>query len=174
MFCNGWTGGCCITNLFCFSPDGQIIVRFIDSPGSAHDSTLADCGDMHKLWEDVCDQTGVVCCIDLAFKTVVAPRLIRSSNDETKAHDATEHHIFVQAMSLRQAAEWGTRAVQGSFPRLKDKIKHESSGERKAFLLLAVCLCDCRVERVGSNQIRNVSVPGWSKDSMHLINNSQT
>jgi len=166
---NGWTGGCCTTNLFCFGPDGRIIACFLNSPGSVHDSTMADWGDVYKLWEEICDRTGAVCCIDSAFKTCEAPCLIRSSNDETKARDAAEHQIFVQATSLRQAAEWGMRAIQGSFPRLKDKIKCELNGERKVFLLLAVCLYNCRVERVGLNQIRNVCVPGWSKDFSHLI-----
>jgi hypothetical protein len=27
-----------------------------------------------------------------------------------------------QATSLRQSAEWGMRAIEGSFPRLKDKL----------------------------------------------------
>ena len=35
-----------------------------------------------------------------------------------------------QAMSCRQAAEWGMRGLQGSFPRLKDRIIYEENGER--------------------------------------------
>jgi hypothetical protein len=31
------------------------------------------------------------------------------------------NRIKVQATSLRQAAEWGMRALQGSFPRLKER-----------------------------------------------------
>ena len=35
-----------------------------------------------------------------------------------------------QATSMRQAAEWGMRAIQSSFPRLKDTFVYEETGER--------------------------------------------
>ena len=39
-----------------------------------------------------------------------------------------------QAMSCQQAAEWGMRGLQGSFPRLKDHIIYEENGEQAIIL----------------------------------------
>jgi hypothetical protein len=44
-----------------------------------------------------------------------------SKNADSKLDNA-QIQQNVQATSLRQTAEWGMRALQGSFPWLKDKI----------------------------------------------------
>jgi hypothetical protein len=76
----------------------------------------------------------------------------------------------MQATFLRQAAEWGMRAVQVSFPRLKDKIRYEEDAiERKLVSKLVVMLYNYRIEHVGLNQIRNTYVPSWSKDAAYLM-----
>jgi len=75
----------------------------------------------------------------------------------------------MQATSLRQAAEWGMRAVQGAFPRLKDTIRYEADAvERKLMMKLVVLLYNFRLEHVGLNQIRNTYVLNWSKDAEHV------
>ena len=74
-----------------------------------------------------------------------------------------------QATSLRQAAEWGMRAIQGAFPRLKDSVPVEENGERKVYLSLVPLLYNFRLETVGSNQIRNTYCIGWSRDADFFI-----
>jgi hypothetical protein len=37
--------------------------------------------------------------------------------------------IHRQATSVRQLSEWGMRGLQGSFPRLKDRLLYEERGE---------------------------------------------
>ena len=85
-----------------------------------------------------------------------------------------------EATSLRQAAEWGMRAIQGAFPRLKDDILYESCSdgadefpsagrERRIILKLMPMIYNYRLEKVGLNQLRNTYVPEWSKDSDYIV-----
>jgi hypothetical protein len=55
--------------------------------------------------------------------------MVKSLENITKnADDGMDLLLHQQATSLRQAAEWGMRAVQSSFSRLKDGILYEESG----------------------------------------------
>jgi len=61
---------------------------------------------------------------------------------------------------LRQCAEWGMRAIQGSFPRLKDKLLFSESLEnRKVFLNLITMLLNFRTRRIGFNQLMSTYYP---------------
>ena len=63
-----------------------------------------------------------------------------------------QHDVYV---SLRQASEWGMRALQGSFARLKSRL--ESDAEQREELVLAIIyLHNYRTEEVGLNQIATV------------------
>lgn len=169
MYYNGWKSGHYVSNLFVFSMDGRIIMSVVNAPGSVHDSTLADWGDVYEKLRTIYDQTGGVCVADSAFSTVNAPYLIKSSGDITAAKSPQDVRVIRQATSVRQAAEWGMKAVQSAFPRVKDKIHCEEGGERKIYLMLLVLLCNMPLELVGLNQIRNVFVPGWSRDSAYFV-----
>jgi hypothetical protein len=65
----------------------------------------------------------------------------------------------------------GLRAIQSAFPRLKDKIKHETNGERKIMLKLVPLLYNFRLELIGLNQIKNVYALHLSKDANYIIGN---
>ena len=67
------------------------------------------------------------------------------------------HDVLLQAQatSMRQSAEWGMRSFQSSFPRIKDRILYEESGERGLILKLFVFLFNYRANKVGINQIKN-------------------
>jgi len=170
---NGWTHGHCVTNLLLFAPDGRLIAAVINAPGPLHDSTLAEWGGVHDKLEATYNRTGGICCLDSAFQSMNTEHIVKSSNDESNADGPLQLVINRQATSLRQAAEWGMRAAQGSFPRLKEKMKCEECGkERQVYLTLMCLLCNFRLEHVGLNQIRNVYVPEWSKDASHFIDNN--
>lgn len=169
-FYNGWQHGHFITNLFVFGADGRIIICIINAPGSVHDSTLAEWADVYSVLENVHRRTGAICCLDSAFASSKADFLIMSSEDLSKAKTAADVLVLRQATSLRQAAEWGMRAIQGAFPRVKDKIQFTDDGkERKVSLVLMCLLYNIRLELVGLNQIRNVYVPEWSKDMEYVM-----
>jgi DDE superfamily endonuclease len=169
MFYKRWLKAHFISNLFVFGADGRIIACVVNAPGSIHDSTLAFWGGIYAKLEEVYNRTGAVCCVDSAFASNPNPYLIRSAQDLTEARDAREMVRFREATSLRQASEWGMRAIQGAFPRLHDKIKLEYNGERSRILRLVPLLYNFRLEAVGLNQIRNVYVINWSKDSDYYI-----
>ena len=169
-FYNGWQHKHYITNLFVFSADGRIIKCVLNAPGSLHDSTLAEWGNVYNTMEEVYTRTGGKVCVDSAFQAQDADYLILSAEDLTKCKSAQEITEKVQATSLRQAAEWGMRAIQGSFPRLKDQIRYEEYGERRLTLKLLVLLYNFRLEMVGLNQLRTVYAPSWSKDSLYMMN----
>jgi DDE superfamily endonuclease len=169
MFYNGWQHGHYITNLFVFAADGRIIDAVVNIPGSVHDSTIAIWGGTYGRLKDVYRKTGGICCVDSAFAAGNAPYLIRSAQDVNMAKSAKEMAIMKEATSLRQAAEWGMRAIQGSMPRLTETIKYETNGERKLVMKLVPLLYNLRLAKVGLNQLANTYVPSWSKDSAYYI-----
>ncbi|CAB9513917.1 expressed unknown protein [Seminavis robusta] len=169
MYYNGWTHDHYITNLFVFSIDGYIIHCILNAPGSMHDSTLASYGGTYELLEAIYNRTGGVCCVDSAFTAANNPFLVKSSENFSTAESAEEIIVRDQATSLRQAAEWGMRALQGAFPRLKDRIHLEENGERLIILKLMTCLYNARITLVGLNQLQNTYVPHWSVDARCFI-----
>ena len=54
---------------------------------------------------------------------------------------------------MRQLAEWGMRGLQGSFPRLKDRIVYVERGERRIILEMIVPLYHYRASTVGQNEM---------------------
>jgi hypothetical protein len=167
-FYNGWTHGHYVTNLFIFAPDGLIIFCVINAPGSIHDSTLAEWGDFYTIINSINDECGGKCCMDSAFAGSKNDAIIRSSED-VYGKNALEILINREATALRQAAEWGMRAIQSAFPRLLDDIKYEENGSRKLILSVMVMLYNFRCDRVGLNQIRTVYVPEWNKSAMSVM-----
>ena len=174
MYYNGWVHGHYVSNVLLFTPDGHIICTVLNAPGSVHDSTLADWGGVYEKLEHAYNTTGGKCCLDSDFSAVKADYLIKSSEDLTRAKNAFEVIQLRQATSLRQAAEWGMQAIQGAFPRFTDRLQYEENGERKIYLMLATLLYNFRLELVGLNQIRNVFVPSWSRDSAFIVHPDNT
>jgi len=128
MYYNGWKSSHYVSNLFVFSIDGRIIMCTVNTPGSVHDSTLADWCNMYEKLETIYNPTGGVCCLDSAFSAMKAPCLLKSSGDVTKAKSPVEVRRISQATSVRQASEWGMKAIQGSFPRVKDILQCKEGG----------------------------------------------
>jgi DDE superfamily endonuclease len=90
MYYNGWQHGHYVTNLLVFASDGRIIKAVLNAPGSVHDSTVAEWGDVYDSLGSVYERTGANCCLDSAFASNDAPYLIRSAQDYTKAKTPEE------------------------------------------------------------------------------------
>jgi hypothetical protein len=94
---------------------------------------------MYNKLEDVYRQMGLKYVIDSAFSSMKYELLIKSSQDDLTAGDEfttideqiADIAMRREATSMRQCAEWGMRAVQLSFPRLKDTMTYEEHGERR-------------------------------------------
>jgi hypothetical protein len=114
---------------FVFSACCRIIACVLNVPGSVHDSTLAEWGGIYTLLETTYQRTSEICCADSAFAALNNAFIIRSAQDVTQAETELEVVQMEEATALQQASEWGMRAIQGVFPRLKDTIKFKSAGE---------------------------------------------
>lgn len=61
-------------------------------------------------------------------------------------------------ISLRQASEWGMRALQGTFSRLKSRMTSDSK-KRQKIIFSIVLLHNFRTQMMGLNQIATVFNP---------------
>lgn len=68
-----------------------------------------------------------------------------------------------QLLSFRQTAEWGMRAIQGSFGRLRVPLDINHASRRGDLLEVIMRLYQIRARRVGINQIRSVYMPRWTE-----------
>jgi len=174
-FYNGLTHGHYVTSVFIFGPDGTTPIAFFNIPGSVHDSQVAYWRRVYDKLSTMYQETGRKCTVDSAFSKVNRPFLIKSSQDYLVSTMPTclEQRLGIQqkrqATSMRQAAKWGMRALQFSFPCLKDTLVYEDSGEHQ-ILMEMVCLFNLRVHTVGINQIKNVFMSLLSVDANNEIN----
>ena len=126
--------------------------------GSMHDSNIALWSGMYTALEHIYDNYGYRIVGDSAFTQLNCPAIIKSYQLNRNGN-LMATPLQREATSLRQSAEWGMRALQSSFPRLKDKIRWEMRGERKWIMKCAVYLYNFWVMTVGQNQIRSVFMP---------------
>ena len=73
------------------------------------------------------------------------------------------HNFNRQLLSLRQAAEWGMREIQGSFGRVRIPLPIADSQLRFKMLRCVCRMYQIRVRRVGINHIKNTYVPIWQE-----------
>jgi len=169
---NGWVSGYYISNIFVFSPKGEINACCLNAPGSWHDSRVAR-PIYQKLDNEVPD--GYYLVADSAFPrgTNGIDSKIRAppkSGDRIRIMDPDElreRNAFLrQLVSYRQSVEWGMREIQGSFGRLRIPLDANDPTGRSNLLELCARLHNVRVRRVGIGQIRNVYVPTWRETEM--------
>ena len=92
--------------------------------------------------------------VDSALKLQTKEFLIKSL--QTNPDDAKNIIVVSQQATLpRQISEWGMQMIQGSFPRLKDRLVLEEMGERKVILNLMVLLYNYQASTFSMNQILN-------------------
>jgi len=70
---------------------------------------------------------------------------------------------------MRQAAEWGMRAIQSSFPRLKNTFVYEDIGEHRILMKMLCLLYNLRAHSVGINQIKNVFMKQLEEDTNNEV-----
>ena len=95
---------------------------------------MAEFADVYSKLGKMFEMHGGKCTADLAFNGCVYRFLVKSSQDPLTAEGSTHEeilqnvHVQLEATSMHQAAEWGMRALQSSFPRLKDRFFCEEKG----------------------------------------------
>lgn len=86
--------------------------------------------------------------------------LIKSAKDHLSISENAEQMVMNRkATAMRKGSEWGIRAFQGSFPRMKVRFIYEENGELRKVLLLIVFLFNLRTRMVGMNQIIYTYMP---------------
>jgi hypothetical protein len=112
----GWLHDHFVNAVFVFAPSGTIVVCTLNAPGSWHDSFIEQNGGLYDKLDKVFNTTGGKCVVDAAFLRVRCPYLVKSGEKCIGDSNLLENRVKVQPTSLRHAAEWGMRALQGSFP----------------------------------------------------------
>jgi hypothetical protein len=131
---NGWLPAHFVGWVMAFAPYGIIVACKLNAPGSWHDSFIAQNGGLYDQLRAVFDSTGGKRVVDSVFSKKHCPFLIKSGNCKP-GETPLQTMIHRQATSFRQSAEWGMRAVEGSFPWLNDKLLLlETIDCRKVFL----------------------------------------
>ncbi|KDR67832.1 hypothetical protein GALMADRAFT_79452 [Galerina marginata CBS 339.88] len=171
---NGWLHSHVVSSVIAFGASGEIIACHLNAPGSWHDARIA-----RPIFERLRCQTpdGYYLVTDTAF-----PRGTDQIQGKIKAplksgarlpSDGRERDALMnfnnQLLSFRQAAEWGMRAMQGSFGRLRVPLEITHSSQRGDLLETVVRLYQVRVRRVGINQIRTVYMPTWAENEQDYI-----
>jgi hypothetical protein len=162
---NGYYHDTMCNNVFAFAPTGKIIFASINNPGSWHDAQVA-----YKLIQTVIERCHMYAfCVDQGFPRSgpLHDKFIGPISAKTRRKLAPnlvnlllEKHN--RAISLRQASEWGMRALQGSFSRLKSRLT-SSKTKRQEILHAIVLLHNFRTEYVGLNQITTVFNPQYEQ-----------
>jgi hypothetical protein len=145
-----------------------IIAANLNAPGSWHDSRVA-----RPIYEKLRTQTppGFYLVADTAFPRgteqiqgcihapLKAGQHIQGTADEIESRLQFDR----QLLSYRQTAEWGNRALQGSFGRLRIPLEITHTERRGNLLETCVRAYCLRARRVGLNQIRSVYMPQWQE-----------
>ena len=163
LYYNGWTHDHYVSSVLVFCPDGTIPIAAINFPGSFHDSQIAEWGKIYTKLEHVYHDNGGQCVVDSAFARNRYNFLIKSA--QADPIDMEEALLNREATAMRQASEWGMRALQSSFPRLKDRMRFEETGERKIIMKMLILLFNVHSRRVGINQVLNTYMPALQLDA---------
>ena len=163
---DGFTCDTCVNNVFLFSPEGKIIHAAFNFPGSWHDSAVSyDLIDRFLALEE----NDFAFCVDQGFPRkgrmedkFVGPyskKFLKKMNAEIRQLLLQRVHRYI---SLRQAAEWGMRALQGTFTRLKSRLT--SNNLMRALIIETILLLsNFRTTHVGLNQIATVFNPHYDQ-----------
>lgn len=152
-------------NILAFAPTGKVFLALLNYPGSWHDAQIVSFVTevLVRLLKDNC------ICVDQGFPRsgVLQGVLVGPYSQKKEAALAPEvrDSLLRQAavyVSLRQASEWGMRALQGTFPRLKSRLP-SCSVKRQMLLTSIVLIHNFRTELVGLNQIATVFNPEYEQ-----------
>ncbi|SJK97335.1 uncharacterized protein ARMOST_00587 [Armillaria ostoyae] len=155
---NGWLHDYFVSSVFTFGASGEIIACNLNAPGSWHDSRVTQ-----PIYEKLRTETleGYYLITDTAFPhdtdqihgCIHAP-MKKGTRLPGNALERAEMLAFDrQLLSLRQAAEWGNHALQGSFGRPYIPLQISYHDCRGDLLEICVCLYQLRTWLVGINQI---------------------
>lgn len=153
---NGWKSCHNVSNVLVFGADGTIIWSACNFPGSWHDSTVAQ--PLYPLLLDNSATPSPFFIVgDTAFKMQgeISNKLQTplkkddlSADSQIRAIQMDSHRAVT---SVRQAAEWGMRSIQGAFARLSLRLTSDSKS-RRIILEIIFRLFNARTRLMKINQ----------------------
>ena len=153
-----------VSNVFLFTPDGCVSYAVTNCPGNWHGSQVSRIGGLYDvLISDV--PQGFFVVADSAFPVhgevgTKIKRCPKRSETGTQTSIGLSTTQLEDLTKMRQSAEWGNRALEGSFPRLKAIFPWESSGFfRSVVITNCIQLVNLRARLIGPSQIRSVWMP---------------
>lgn len=157
-----------------YMSSGVIIACKLNAPGSWHDSRIAR-GIYEKLRTETPE--GYYLVTDTAFPRgtdQIWGRIRAPIKDGTRlpADPAERHQLLAfdrQLLSYRQTAEWGNRALQGTFGRLRVPLQVNYAELRGDLLEICMRLFNLRTREVGHNQIQSVYMPIWKDNEQEQL-----
>jgi len=155
---NGWTCQHYCSSVFTFASDGTIIHATLNAPGSWHDAMVA--GELYNKLRN----HNYFIVADTAFphtrgdiRNKIKTPIKTGDRLPSNRQELAECLAFsAQVVSARQAAEWGMRAIQGSFGRLRVPLPIGDSTYRLHLLECCIRSHQVRTRLVGVNQIAEV------------------
>ncbi|KAA1473663.1 hypothetical protein DENSPDRAFT_780286 [Dentipellis sp. KUC8613] len=163
---NGWMSEHMVSSVIVYSPKGLVVAARLNAPGSWHDSRVAQ-----GIYEKLRTRTppGYYIVADTAFPRgtsqiegrIRAPLKVGHQLEGTPMEIAERLAFDREILSYRQTAEWGMRALQGSFGRLRVPLNISHIPKRADILELCLRLHNLRTLKVGINQIRTVYMGHW-------------
>ena len=164
---DGFTCDTCVNNVLLFSPEGKILFAAINFPGSWHDSAVSF--DLIRTVLDAVGDEDFAFCVDQGFPRsgLLQDKFVGPySKKFLKKLDAVVRELLLERIhryiSLRQSAEWGMRALQGTFTRLKSRLT-SNNRMRKLIIETVILLSNFRTAHVGLNQIATVFNPHYEQ-----------
>ncbi|CAE6449966.1 unnamed protein product [Rhizoctonia solani] len=171
---NGWLHDHRITNVIVFAPDGCILSARVNAPGSWHDSRTAG-----HIYTQLKDKTpaGFFLIADTAFPRTSAdmtgkiktPLKERAALGEDPVRAAEQLAYSNAITSARQPAEWGMRALQGAYGRLRMPLDINNPVGRRVLLDTCFRLHNLRTRLIGINQIQTVYMREWGSESDRFL-----
>jgi hypothetical protein len=147
---------------------GVIIAARTNAPGSWHDSRVA-----RPIYDALRDSTpgGYYIVADSAFPrgtNVIDGRIhapLKQGQRVTGTIEEIQEKMAYnrELLSYRQTAEWGMRAIQGAFGRLRMPLEVTNKDARGDLIEICIRLHNLRTIKVGINQIRTVYMKHWQE-----------
>ncbi len=155
-----------MNNVFAYGPDGKVFLCAINFPGSWPDGSIT-ANILPYIRKNIGNYK---MCIDQGFPQTGDANLILDgpiSKKQAKKLALNLRPYFLQILniytSLRQASEWGMRALQGTFPRCKKRLPGNAWKHKKVIQSI-VLIHNLRTELiVGLNQISMVFDPEYER-----------
>ena len=160
---SGYHSDTMVNNVFAYGPDGKVFLCAVNFPGSWADGSIT--ANILPYIRSNIHQYKI--CVDQGFprsgdarEILVGP--ISRAQAGRLAPNLRPYLLRLSNVytSLRQASEWGMRALQGTFPRCKKRLPGNPE-KRKLVIQSIVLIHNFRTEIVGLNQIKTVFDPQY-------------